>query len=170
MGDMKKRVTEKVIEIQDRVFVIEKMDAMTGSYIAFSLVSRSVPAAIAGATGIGMPQTGSVMTKKEWIELQKDILSCVSEKLPAGRIKVIDSQGNFGVSGMETNAPLLMRLTIDSIQFNFMDFFDVSLWSGLLPPELATILSGLLTSTNFFSLLSRATTGSNTNSGMEPTP
>lgn len=169
MGEIKKRITEKIIEVQERKFVIEKLDAQTGGFIAFTLLSRSVPSMISGAMGVALPQTGTTMSKKEWVELQKDILSCVSEKLPVGKTQIYNEQGNFAVLDMEKNAALLMRLTIDAVQFNFMDFFDANLWSGLLPPELGLILSQLLTSTNFFSLLSRGGTGGSTNCGTEPT-
>lgn len=169
MADIKQRITEKTVPVQGREFYIEKMDAMTGCYIAMQLVTRSLPAGLSAAMGIPAPATNNTMSKSEFVELQKEILSCVSEKLPSGKVPVFDKAGNLAIIGMDTNAPLLMRLTIDAVQFNFMDFFDVSLWSGLLPPELATILSQLLTSTNFFSLLSREDTGGSTNSGTAPT-
>lgn len=163
----KKRVTEKPVTIGERNFVIKKLDALTGCYVAGILASKMLPAGIAGYTGIELPSSNQTMSKKEFRELQLDILSCVSEKLEAGNIPLFDEGGEARAIGLD--AGIIMRLTIESIQFNFTDFFDASLWKGLIPDPLLLILSKPLTSTSLFSLLSRMGTGNKENSGTEPT-
>ena len=76
-------------------------------------------------------------------------------------------QGDARVSNLD--AGLVMRLTIDSIQFNFIDFFEGSLWKGKIPDQLLLIFSKPLTSTSLLTLLSRMGTGSKKNSGTEHT-
>ena len=42
------RQTEKIIEIQGRKFKVKAFDAMTGSYIAFTLFEKMLPAGMEG--------------------------------------------------------------------------------------------------------------------------
>jgi len=163
----KKRITQKEIVIKERTFIIKKVDALTGCYIAGVMASKLLPAGISGYTGIELPQSNQTMSKEEFASIQKDILSCVFEKLESGLVEVFDDAGHFRITDIDSG--LLLRLTIDSLQLNFADFFDESLWKGLIPEPILLILSKPLTSTNLFSHLSRMVFGNKENSGTEHT-
>lgn len=166
---IKERVTKKQVEIMGRKFAIEKMNALKGSFVAFQILTKTLPMGLAAKTGISLPTGNQNMNMTEFIELQTTLLSCVKEVLRGGDTNIIDSSGNFAVEELENNAPLLMRLTIESIIFNFSDFFEGALWKDLLPPQLSMILSGLLTSMNFSMPQFQEGSGDNTNSGTEHT-
>jgi len=167
--NIKERVIKKQVEIMGRKFVVEKMNALKGSYVAFQILTKTLPMGLAAKTGISLPSGNQSMSMSEFIELQTSLLSCIKETLRGGDTKILDEGGNFGVEELENNAPLLMRLTIESIVFNFSDFFEGALWKDLLPPQLSMILSGLLTSMNFSMPRSQEDSGDSTNSGTAPT-
>ena len=168
MLGVKKRVTEKHVEIKGRNFIIKKVDVLTSCYIASILTSKLLPAGIAGYVGIETPLANQTMSKQEFREIQLDILTCVSEKLAADTISIFDESGN--PRAVDLDAGLILRLTIESLQFNFTDFFDESLWKDLIPAPLLLILKSPLTSTSLFSFLSRMGIGNKENSGTEHTP
>ena len=75
-----------------------------------------------------------LMSKQEFIELQKDILSTVYERFESGnKSPVIRENGTYGVSDLSMG--LTINLLIASLAFNFKDFFE-----GVPSPENITQL------------------------------
>ena len=119
-----KRETEKLLEIDGRTFMIKKYDPLLGNYIVAQLMMYAMPSGfhqvsqdVPGSTQANKP----VMNKGEFIELQKDILSCCGEVLPAGTAPVINSNGTYGITGFDSN--IALKLLIAAVAFNFKDFF-----------------------------------------------
>lgn len=119
-----KRETEKLIEIDGRTFIIKKYDPLLGNYIVAQLMMYTMPAGFHQInqdaprdTQVAKP----IMNKGEFIELQKDILSCCGEVLPAGTAPVINSNGTYGITGFDSN--IALKLLIAAVAFNFKDFF-----------------------------------------------
>ena len=122
---MSKRETSKIVEVSGRKFKIEKFDALTGSYIAFILMQKFLPMDLESQAGIAnMPKDREMLSKQEFISLQKDCLSVVSEVLPARTAPLLNDNGTWGVTDVERDAKLIMILTIHSLTFNIAGFFD----------------------------------------------
>nr|DAP01125.1 MAG TPA: tail assembly chaperone protein [Caudoviricetes sp.] len=140
------RETEKIIEVMGRKFKIGKFDAFTGSYILFQLFEKIVPmgleAKIPTAEGKSLqqelPKNRMAMDKEEFVKLQRDCLSVISEILPAGPRPIFNENGSWGLNDIEHNTPLVILLTIHALAFNVGDFFAAG---GL--TELQSSLAGL---------------------------
>lgn len=128
------RQTEKVVEIQGRKFKIKAFDAMTGSYIAFTLFEKMMPMgmedkvmATLQAEGkspdLVMPQSRALMTKGEFFAFQRDCLSVCYEVLPGRDAPILNANGSWGVPDVENNTMLVIVLTINALAFNVADFF-----------------------------------------------
>ena len=121
---MSKRETEKIITIGDRKFKIEKFDALTGSYIAFTLAEKFLPMGLEAKAGLmNMPKGRELLSREEFTQLQKDCLSVVSEILPAGARPVIAENGHWGVNDIAKDTRLVLLLTIHALAFNIAGFF-----------------------------------------------
>jgi len=121
---MSKRETDKIITIGKRKFRIEKLDALTGSYIVFTLMEKFLPMGMEAKAGLeNMPQNRQLLSREEFFQLQRDCLGVVSEVLPAGSRPVIAENGHWGVSDLERNTQLIILLTIHALAFNVADFF-----------------------------------------------
>ena len=57
-----------------------------------------------------------------YVQLQNKILGYCSEVLPAGKISIINSEGNIAVIGL--TAPMMLALSVSVILFSLEDFFD----------------------------------------------
>ncbi len=122
---MSKRETSKIVELSGRKFKIEKFDALTGSYIAFTVMEKFLPMGLEAKAGLGnMPKDRQLMSKQEFAELQKDCLKVVSEVLPARCAPIINENGSWGVSDIEKDTRLVILLTIHALAFNISGFFD----------------------------------------------
>lgn len=129
---MAKRETSKIIEISGRKFQIEKFDALTGSYIAFTLLEKFLPLGMEAKAGLsGMPKERTPMSKQEFTALQKDCLGAVSEILQAGSRPILNSNGTWGVQDIERDTQLVVLLTIHALAFNVAGFFDGEGLTGL---------------------------------------
>lgn len=134
---MSKRITEKTIHWDGREFKVKKLDAMTGCYILQTLLTKGLgiigPVLSSKVEG-GMPNLPKglpAMSKQEFFDLQRDLLSVCEEKLSAGYTPVIGENGLPAVEDFDTNAPLVLVLTANSLVWNVADFFDASLLKGL---------------------------------------
>jgi hypothetical protein len=126
---MNKRENFKIVEIAGRKWRIEKFDAMTGSYIAYQLMSQMLPGGIdqqvtGGEAAAIAPKNRPLMSKKEFANLQLDCLNVCYELLPAGKTPVIGENGAWGVIGIEDDTITVMALTIHALIFNIAGFFD----------------------------------------------
>lgn len=134
----------KDIEIEGRHFRLNKMNARTGSYMLFKVISIVSPI----IKNINLDQLEEInvedlnltellsslfnLEEKDFNYIQDNCLKVVEEILPAGPARVLDEYGNFGVLDMEFNTPLILNLTVRSLIFNVQDFFSESLWGPLL--------------------------------------
>ncbi|NHL37744.1 hypothetical protein FDE95_14270 [Clostridium botulinum] len=127
--------TYKDIEINERRFRLNKMDARTGSYMLFKLMKILTPI----FKNIKADDTENIslddinltdlmssifnLPEDEFRYIQDNCLRVVEEILPAGPARVIDKYGTFGVLNIEFDTALLMNLTIQSLIFNVKGFF-----------------------------------------------
>jgi hypothetical protein len=142
------RETSKVVEIGDRKFQIGKFDALTGSYVIYTLLTQILPMGL-GAKIEGLPTNSNskppegdnnqsdmgflkdlkipLMSKETFVELQKDCLRVCSEIKPTGDIvapmPVLMADGRWGVEDLQKDAPTVMALTIQVLGYNVQDFF-----------------------------------------------
>jgi hypothetical protein len=135
---MDKRELYKNFDFMDRKWSIGKFDAMTGSYIAYKLMGEMLPSIISVPGIPNAPQGSPVMSKADFIDMQKDCLKVCAELLPAGPAKVINDNGSWGVEDIKNDAKLAITLTVQALVWNLTDFFDESLLQAL-----ATGISGL---------------------------
>ena len=146
-----KRETTKDVELAGRKWRIKKFDALTGSYIAYKLLSQMLPGGMDKQLG-NMPEGRAVMSKEDFVALQKDCLSVVQELKPAGNtelpVAVILSNGKWGVEGLEDDTVTVLSLTIHALVFNVAGFFDGKALQDLNQSLTGLSLAGALTSTN----------------------
>ena len=131
---MSKRVTKKIVELQGRKFEIRSFDAMTGSYIAFTLMEKMLPMGMEDKVKSTLRGEGkdvdaipmgsrAIMSKAEFFAFQRDCLSVVGEVLPARTAPVLNANGSWGVEDIANNTILVLMLTIHALAFNIADFF-----------------------------------------------
>lgn len=146
-----KRETTKDIELAGRKWRIKKFDALTGSYIAYKLLSQMLPGGMDKQLG-NMPEGRAVMSKEDFVALQKDCLSVVQELKPAGNtelpVAVILSSGKWGVEGLEDDTFTVLSLTIHALVFNVAGFFGGKALQDLNQSLTGLSLAGALTSTS----------------------
>lgn len=128
---MDKRETSKIVEIDGRKFRVNKFDAMTGSYIAYKLMGEMLPMGIGDKVGVTTPKGSQIMSKTDFIELQKDCLKVCYEVLPAGDAPILDANERWGVADLEKDAKTVLALTVHTLIFNVSSFFDASLLSSM---------------------------------------
>jgi len=157
---MEKFVDTKEVEIKDRKFVIRKFDARTGSFMlikvtgliapmlkgldikgldikklkdqgveGFDLNSIDIPSVISGLTSL---------KEEEFCYIHDKCLQVCFETLPAGPTRVMNPDGTFGVSGLDTDSAATLALVAHTLIFNVTSFFSGS--------PLASVLGGLLSS------------------------
>lgn len=129
----KKHETFTTYEVNDRKFIINAYDPMTGNYILMQVLTFVLPMGLGKELG---KQTGTetkvpsvvtenakLMPKEDFINLQKDILSTVYEEMPGGhRSPVLRDNGTYGVN--DVTMGLVLKLLVASLAFNFKDFFE----------------------------------------------
>ncbi|MBO0571857.1 hypothetical protein FDF50_08285 [Clostridium botulinum] len=128
----------KDIEINERKFRLNKMDARTGSFMLFKLMKILTPIfkniKVDNTEDISLDDINLTDLMSSIFDLQEDefryiqdnCLRVVEEILPAGPAKVLDKYGNFGIMNIELDTSLLTNLTIQSLVFNVKGFFDGS--------------------------------------------
>ena len=129
-----KRETKKIVEIQGRKFEIRSFDAFTGSYIAFTLMEKMLPMGMEAKIMNALRAEGkdvdalptpnrALMSKGEFIAVQRDVLSVVGEVLPGRTAPLFNDNGSWGVENVADNAMLVILLTIHALVFNIAGFF-----------------------------------------------
>ena len=94
---------------------------MFGSYISLKVFQTD-------NEGKGKINVENALTKimgedfAHYAQLQGKILGYCSEILPAGRIPVINSEGNIAIIGL--TAPMTLALSVAVIMFSLEDFFE----------------------------------------------
>lgn len=116
------RITEKQIELEGRKFILRKFDPMFGSYISLKIFQSSSGG---DKNKFDIENTLSKIMGEDfehYVQLQNRILGYCSEILPAGKVPVINSEGNIAVIGL--TAPMMLALSVSVILFSLEDFFD----------------------------------------------
>lgn len=140
-----KREAHKIVELAGRRFKIGRLDALTGSWFATKLVSRlsNVAMGIMGGTitdssFVIMAVTEEIgnMSRVEFMELESDALSVVSEITNVGGVAEVDvpvrtKSGAWGVAGLDDDMVTVMALVVHSAIFNLSPFFDGSALSSV---------------------------------------
>lgn len=132
--NISKRQNAKLIDIEDRTFKVKKFDPLMGNYILLQIMQYVLPFSISEKAGIPESITNRTdrvnISKKDFIELQRDVLSVCYETLPAGDAPVVREDGTYGV--MDFNSNIAIRLLIAAFTFNFSDFFGENGLTSLL--------------------------------------
>lgn len=119
---MDTRITEREIELEGRKFVLKKFDPLFGSYISLKVFNTTEDSK-GGKINIEGALTKIMGEDYEhYVQLQTRILGYCSEVLPAGKIPVVNSEGNIAIIGM--TAPMTLALSVSVIMFSLEDFFD----------------------------------------------
>lgn len=125
---MENRKTQDIYSIGDRNFILKSFDPMIGNYILMKILTMTLPFGlsekISQMTGMPSSENSKFMSKTEFIELEKDILSFVYEQLPGNTPCVINENGSYGVNNL--TMVMCFQLIIAEIAFNFSDFFGES--------------------------------------------
>lgn len=129
--EIKKRELNSEFEYEGRKFIINSYDPMIGNYILMKVLTFVLPFGLGSAldkeigteTNIPKNETqGKIMSKKDFISLQVDILSTVCEKYESGNVSpVVRENGTYGIT--DVSMGLFLNLIIASLIFNFKDFF-----------------------------------------------
>lgn len=126
-----KRETTSTYNIGGRNFLINSFDPMEGNYILAQIITFVLPFGIGdmlkGSVGTEMKTdigtSGKMMSKKDFIDLQIDILKYVEEVFPTNeKSPVVRENGTYGVTDVTMN--MLIKLLVATLAFNFKDFFD----------------------------------------------
>jgi len=128
-------VTYKDIEVNERKFRLNKLDARTGSYMLFKLMKILTPI----FKNIKQDSEDNIkledlnldeiaeslfnLPEKEFSYIQDNCLHVIDELLPAGFQKVLNKSGTWGILNIEFDTTLVMNLTIQSLVFNVSGFF-----------------------------------------------
>lgn len=122
---MEKRKIEDIYEIDGRKFVLKKFDPMLGNYILLQIASMTLPFGLSDKIndmiGMGKQSNLKIMGKQDFMELQKDILSNVYERLEGRDAPLLNNNGSYGVS--DVTMGIVFQLLVAEIAFNFVDFF-----------------------------------------------
>lgn len=129
----------QVVEVAGKNYQLTKMDARTGSYVAFKVASVLAPTmgstdAMAAAL-MGMP-------RKDFDELQSLLLRTVNRLIegPNGQQMpepVLTAKGDFVDDALAYDAATVIALTIRALMFNVGDFFGAA--GLILPAELTEL-------------------------------
>ena len=129
----------QVVEVAGKNYQLTKMDARTGSYVAFKVAGVLAPTmgitdAMAAAL-MGMP-------RKDFDELQSLLLRTVNRLIegPNGQQMpepVLTAKGDFVDDALAYDAATVIALTIRALMFNVGDFFGAA--GLILPAELTEL-------------------------------
>ncbi|KPV60716.1 hypothetical protein QJ48_04085 [Paenibacillus sp. A3] len=144
----------KNVEINGRTFRIKKFDALTGSFMLIKITGLLAPlfknldlrklkeakdASEVKLEALNIPGLLSELgnlSEKDFEYVQGKCLQVCSEVLPAGPTPVLNSNGTFGVTGIEDDTMTVLALTAHTLIFNVKGFFSGS--------PLASLVGGLL--------------------------
>lgn len=131
MENISRRETTSTYNMGGRNFLINSFDPMEGNYIIAQILTFVLPFGIGdmlkSSMGTEMKSdigsTGKMMNKKDFINLQIDILKNVEEIFPTGeKSPVVRENGTYGIS--DVTMGMLTKLIVAALAFNFKDFFD----------------------------------------------
>ncbi len=121
------RETQKDLEMGGRIWRVKHLDPQVASYVLYGLLLHSLPmgmeAALEGIAG-KLPDARRKMSREDFLEFQRDCLSCCFEIVDGNPIRVMLPDGRWGVSGLEGNLTVVLALTVHAVLFNISCFFD----------------------------------------------
>lgn len=144
----------KDVEINGRTFRIRKFDARTGSFMLIKITGllaplfknmdlskfkdvKNVSEIKLDALNIpGLMSGLGNLSEEDFEYVQGKCLQVCSEVLPAGLTPVLNSNGTFGVTGIEDDTMTVLALTAHTLIFNVKGFFSGS--------PLASLVGGLM--------------------------
>ena len=124
----------QVVEVAGKSYQLTKMDARTGSYVAFKVAGVLAPS---GGKTAEMALMG--MPRKDFDELQSLLLRTVNRLIDNGNGQqlpepVLTAKGDFVDEALAYDAASVIQLTVHALIFNVGGFFAAA---GLnLPAEL----------------------------------
>ena len=130
---MANRETYKDIQIGGRAWRINKFDALTGSYVVYTLLTQVLPMGMESKVSGLAEQSNDraslpVMNKETFISLMQDCLKVCSEIKMVNNIvapvSVLMADGRFGVADLEHDTVTVMLLTVQTLGYNVSDFFS----------------------------------------------
>ena len=131
MENISRRETTSTYNMGGRNFLINSFDPMEGNYILAQILTFVLPFGIGdmlkSSMGTEMKSdigsTGKMMNKRDFINLQIDIVKNVEEIFPTGeKSPVVRENGTYGIS--DVTMGMLIKLIVAALAFNFKDFFD----------------------------------------------
>jgi hypothetical protein len=145
---MAKREPFKFVTIADRKWRVGRFDALTGSYIAFTVMTKMLPmiAELMGGKAAGEPDVNALaagmmnsratLSREDFLSLQKDCLMVCSEvKEVAGvdaPLPVLLTSGAWGVADLEHDVSSVLALTVHALFFNISSFFEGDALKGMM--------------------------------------
>lgn len=126
----------QIVEVAGKSYQLTKMDARTGSYIAFKVAGVLAPTK--GKTS-EMAAALMSMPRKDFDELQSILLRTVNRLIDSGNGQqlpepVLTAKGDFVDGALAYDAASVIQLTVHALVFNVGGFFAAA---GLtLPAEL----------------------------------
>lgn len=133
--EAQKRTTFDYYEEDGRKFKLNAFDPLEGNYILSQVLTFAMPMGLSSMISIALGEqigtegiipdigiSGQKMSKRDFIDLQRDILKTIEEVYPSGETSpVIRENGTFGVENLSMK--LSLNLIIASVAYNFKDFF-----------------------------------------------
>ena len=139
----------KTIQVEERTFLIKKMNAKSSLKLAKTILAKSLPAFSVFFEETKAKKVETVKENDMFLAIQNCLdsledndldkvidtsLQHCSEILPAGATNVLNIDGTYGVANIDTDVVLTLRLVTEVLLFNYEGFFDVSLWRSKFSP------------------------------------
>ena len=136
----------KTVEVDGRTFLIYKMNAKTSLKVTKILTAKILPFLDTFLDGkmkemenlddfltqISLDEIANAIDKVDEADLDRLIdygLTHCYERLAAGPAQVLNSNGTYGVGGVEEDMLFTLRLTIEAIMWSVQGFFNASRWT-----------------------------------------
>ncbi|HWQ41892.1 MAG TPA: hypothetical protein VN456_07635 [Desulfosporosinus sp.] len=155
---MEKFADHKEVEIKGRKFIVKKFDARTGSFMLIKVAGIIGPMLkgldinkikvesgktpdLKGIDITSITSGLSGLSEEEFNYIHDKCLQVCFETLPAGPTKVMNNDGTFGVSGLDTNSASTLALVAHALMFNVTGFFSESVFSSIVEGAMNSIQS-----------------------------
>lgn len=129
-NNVQQRETTSIFEDGGRKFEITSFDPIEGNYILLQVINFILPFGLGDILSkeVGseisslQPEAPTMMSKEDFISLQRDILKTINEVYESGaKSPVVRSNGTYGIPNV--SMALFLKLIIASLTFNFKSFF-----------------------------------------------
>ena len=125
---------EKFIDVNGQRYKLTKLDADTGSYVAFKIAGVALPL-LMGVQGKVtkdniklLSQAIASMNRADFLEVQKALLGTVVKIQSAGGVDmpmpVLKADGSYAEDELRQDAQTVISLTIQAALFNVGGFFS----------------------------------------------